>query len=164
MQRFKITIINLICSLLFTGITYSTIIERMDNNKLIKKADKIIIGEVQNIECEWDNDYNMIHTYVTINVLKWIKGEGNSTIQLLFPGGEVENKIINVDLTPSFELHQKAILFLEPEIKNTYRVLGWLQGKFTIIEKTNTILENNQNVDAFLNMIKSKLNANKTKG
>ena len=79
--------------LLFAQISFGTILEKMDTEKLTKKSHLIIIAKVTNIRCEWDEQWKLIFTYVTVSTDQYIKGNSlKNEIEIMFPGGIVGSK------------------------------------------------------------------------
>ncbi len=99
----------------------------------------------------------MIFTIVHIYPEKLIKGFlPDDSIKLLIPGGRYNERNIIVDGTPDFKLGEKVIVFLEPEIKKSFRVTGWFQGKFII--EDGKVKEKDITLDQFVSEILSYLN------
>ena len=144
----KIIILNIILFGLIFGdnLLFATILEKLDTKKLTEKSNFIIIGKIDEILYEFDEQMNMIFTIINISNEQIIKGDNKiKNIKLLLPGGMINGKQMHVDGIPEFKSGEKVLLFLEPEIKNSYRVTGWYQGKFTvegnIIKEKNILLE-----------------------
>jgi hypothetical protein len=128
----------------------------MSVDVLSRTATLIIVGNVQSINYEWDEEWGLIFTIVKVDVEKFVKGEHEylkNEIEIMFPGGELGGRKLSVDGTPNFSVGEKVIAFLEPEIKNRYRVAGWFQGKNRIIN--NIVTERNIELKKFIEIIKS---------
>ena len=102
---------------------------KMSLEELSSKADSIIVGQVTDMRSQWE-DRN-IFTYVTLSVEQYIKGAGDSQVTIKTLGGTVGNLGQRVSDTPSFHIDERAVLFLRDEF---FRVVGWRQGKFSIID------------------------------
>jgi hypothetical protein len=83
-----------------------------------------------------------IHTRVTFQVNRAIKGASSSTLVLSFPGGELNGVGLKVPGTPQFSPGERCILFSYSPDKNMVSpVLGFDQGALRIIH------DNESNVD-----------------
>ena len=150
------------CILFTAHHLFATILEKMDDIKLTKRAENIIIGTAKEKESKWDENQKMILTYIKVHVEQVIEGNLNkSELTLLIPGGSIDNKNWIVEGAPEFTVGEKSLLFIEPEIYNTYRVVGWYQGKFKITG--NTIESRNMKVSDFIQSIKEIWRENKKK-
>ncbi len=150
----KINFISIVLFLILVGnSSFATILEKMDTKKLTARSNLIVIGNVDKIICEYNEELKMIVTIVTIINENSIKGEKLTKVTLLLPGGTIGSKMMLVDGVAEFNVGEKVLLFLEPEIKNYSRVTGWKQGKFTI--QDNTLKENNIQLDQFVEEIQS---------
>ena len=89
-----------------------------------------------------------IFTYVTIDAQQYIKGSGNWTVVIRVPGGQVDGITQVVSDTPSFTLGEKTIVFLQ---QKDFPVVGWHQGKFTVVG--DTIAGLGAKVNDFIGMI-----------
>jgi hypothetical protein len=83
-----------------------------------------------------------IHTRVTFQVNRAIKGASSSTLVLSFPGGELNGVGLKVPGMPQFSPGERYILFsYSPDKKMVSPVLGFDQGALRVIR------DNESNVD-----------------
>lgn len=119
-------------------------------SRLSSDADTIVLGEVVSLESYWSMDRSTIVTIVMLDVQRVIKGELSSRQVLIqFPGGEIGDIGLKVSDQPGFDLHEKALVFLESITEKndpqnplliamsfwpSYTVVGAAQGKYSIDE------------------------------
>lgn len=109
------------------------LMEKLTLEELTARADSIMVGEVTDIACYEENKGN-IYTLITLSVGQTVKGESEEEVVIKVPGGEVgENRLI-VEDSPSFQLGERAVVFLKEGGDNKFSVVGGFQGKFGIDE------------------------------
>ena len=84
-----------------------------------------------------------------MDVERYIKGSGDSLIEIKVPGGTVGEITEEVSDTPLFTTGERALLFLKSEF---FQVVGWAQGKYTIRDDLVQGLE--IPVDRFIKLIR----------
>lgn len=99
--------------------------------KQIKESDGLVKGEVTAIE-------SIIHqgkiaTKVTLHADKWIGLDPDEYgfVDLYYPGGQVDDQVVEVGGSPQFDLGEDVILFVKLHKKN-YWVNNLGLGKFSI--------------------------------
>ena len=102
------------------------------------QSELIITGECVETRSVW-LDRTLV-TLATISVSEVIKGEEASSVTVVLPGGVDANRRIPVAMTyagaPQVAPEEKVFLFLTSEegVTNGYTVMGFAQGKFSIVE------------------------------
>ena len=129
-----------------------TLVERMNLKQLTDKAEKIVLGTVNDVNSRWETEAgrNLIFTYVTIGIETYVKGRGPDTITIKIPGGKVGNITQEVSDTPRFELNEKVLLFLQ---EGGLQIVGGHQGKFAIHD--SKVIGQNISVDEFIRQIRA---------
>ena len=94
------------------------------------KADSILVGKVTDVTYYQEGEGN-VYTRVTLSVEQTIKGETGGEVVIRVPGGEMDGLTMFVTDTPSFQLEERAVVFLDKG-EGTFTVAGGLWGKFTI--------------------------------
>ena len=122
------------------------LVEQLNLEELTAKADAILVGEVTDI-AYYEEGKGDIYTMVTLSVEQTIKGESEGEVTIKVPGGEVDGLQLWVEDVPSFQLGERAFVFLE-EADNALRVSGWYQGKFTV--ENTRVLERDQSLTSFM--------------
>ena len=126
------------------------LVEKLTLDELTAKAGSILIGEVTNIACYKEAEGN-IYTLVTFSVEQTIKGEIEDEVVIRTPGGELNGQTLWVEDVPTFQLRERAVVFLE-ESEGVFSVVGGFQGKFSIDE--NNVVGGNIPLSEFIDQIR----------
>jgi len=121
---------------------------KLSLRKLTNTADTIVLGEVENIQCEWSMDKSTILTIVTLRIHEILKGDFYGTqILIQHPGGKIGDIGLEVSDMPTFQTKERVLVFLKSIINITdtknsptvslnllpsFSVFGWAQGKYSI--------------------------------
>ena len=124
---------------------------KLSLQRLTVGSDAIILGEVENIQCQWSLDRQIILSVVTLQIYEILKGNlSSSKIFIQYPGGTVGEISLKVTDMPSFFKKEKALVFLKSvtdmtDMKNSplvtlnilpaFKVFGNAQGKYFIDAK-----------------------------
>jgi hypothetical protein len=130
----------------------SGLVVQLTLEQLAAKADSILVGKVTNITCYQEGKGN-IYTLVTLSVEQTIKGEPVGEVVIRVPGGKVGELEMMVTDTPSFQLGERAVVFLDKG-DGTFTVVGGFQGKFTV---DNNNMVGNKPLTEFIDQIKDVL-------
>ena len=160
-SAFLLGLVALLAASLFTGCGQPTppsqsgggLVEKLTLDELTAKADAILVGEVTDIASYQEGEGN-IYTLITFSVEQTIKGESEGEVSIRIPGGEVNGQTLWVEDTPSFQLGERAVLFLE-EGEGIFSVVGGFQGKFAI--DNNDMVSGNVSLTEFIDQIKGIL-------
>ncbi len=138
-----------------SGIT-GGLVEKLELEDLALGADCILVGTVENVRSEWDNDRTLIYTLIEFSIENTVKGCLNQAeVTIRVPGGQVGDESLEVSTAPTFEAGEKALVFLEMEDKGSLRVLGGFQGKVTV--QNGTVLDPATSLRDFVEDIQSIL-------
>jgi hypothetical protein len=117
---------------------WATTAVEMSTQDMAQEASLIVSGHVTNVESRWvDRD---LVTVTTIAVSEVLKGQAGSEITVVVPGGVDTNRrfpiAVSVPAAPQFQNNENTVLFLvnEDELPNTYAIVGFAQGKFTLVD------------------------------
>ena len=122
------------------------LVEQLTLDELAAKADSILVGEVTGITCYQEGEGN-IYTLVTLSVEQAIKGATQGDVVVKLSGGEVDGLGLWVEDVPSFQLGERAVVFLE-DMEDAFGLCGWYQGKFTV--ENDWVLERDQSLTNFM--------------
>jgi len=117
-----------------------------------REASSIVVAEVTHTQSQWEG--GSIYTYVTVSIEQYIKGAGDKQITIKVPGGRVGNVAQFVSDTPNFQVGERAILFLKDQF---FRVVGWRQGKYAIVNRRVVSDEGVEDETDFVNRVRSIL-------
>jgi hypothetical protein len=102
--------------------------------KLSENSDLIVEGKVVQKKSKWNDNKTRIYTDVTLQVDEYLKGnQGNKTIVVTTPGGEVGEVGELYTHMPKFENDENVLVFVKEDKKNkNYKVLNGEDGKMTL--------------------------------
>jgi len=104
---------------------------------LTRASQTVIIGEVEDVKSQWNEDGSSIVTRATVLVSEAVKGKvRDSRVTVEYKGGEVGDVGMRVSDTPSLRKGENVILFLKPD-KETRAglirsIVGRAQGMYSI--------------------------------
>jgi hypothetical protein len=105
---------------------------------MTEQSDFIGIGRCVDTRSEWVG--RSLVTLAKVSITEVIKGEQQEAITVALPGGVDANRKFPVQMTypgaPTIMADEEVFLFLvsEDQIPEAYTVVGYSQGKFSIVE------------------------------
>ena len=124
-------------------------------DRLIEDSNLIIVGNVKEIKCEWEN--GNIWTYVTIECSQTLKGNNKlNEITIRSLGGNVGNISQIISGSPKFKVGEILLSFLKKDkhSEGIYYCIGGGLGKYRY-EDGNWIQNNSKQPESFISKIKS---------
>jgi hypothetical protein len=153
------------CSFIcFVGVSFvdATTIQKLSFDWLIREADVIVRGRVENLKSQQAVAGRSIATVVAVSVEKQFKGSPVSSITIEQPGGSMGDIAQGVPGSPQFSPDEDVFLFLKRKGRGTFEVIGGKQGKFTAkseADSNNWIVEDfarrTEALDSFLDRLTS---------
>ena len=119
----------------------ATTARRLSNGQLAQDAEVIVIGQVGESHSAWEG--RTLVTLVEITVAETLKGAPGRTLTVALPGGIDSNSRFPVAMTyagaPTMTPGEQVFLFLghDEDIASGHIVLGFSQGKFSIVRNTS---------------------------
>ena len=136
-QAARVALGLLVAALAVPALQATTAVERTETD-LIQEAEIIVVGRVAEVRSTWvDND---LVTLATVSVSETLKGAPESQVTVVLPGGIDLNRKIPIAMTfpaaPELMKQENVLLFLTAEgrVVGGYSVVGFSQGKFTVVE------------------------------
>ena len=121
--------------------------------QLAKRADRVVIGEVQELSSSWNEERTCINTTIKLAVEENIKGSDSTVaLDVLVPGGKVGKDTIMVSNAPIFSASERVLLFLKKN-GNTYTIIEGKQGKKPIL--ANMLAEEKVAVSSIVDRLKA---------
>jgi hypothetical protein len=120
---------------------FATTARKMSNRDLAEQSEVILIGRAVDARSAWEG--RTLVTVVTVTVSERLKGDAGGTISVALPGGIDANRRIPVGMTyagaPTIKPGEDVFLFLarDESISSVYVVMGFSQGKFSIVQEPN---------------------------
>jgi hypothetical protein len=136
LRRFPSSLVC-IAPMLFAAALQATTAVELTNLELTQQADTIVIGKCQSVRSAWEG--RTLVTLATISISETLKGGVTGSITVTLPGGIDTSRKFPVSMTfpgaPSMQPEEEVFLFLaaDPAISSGQTVLGFSQGKFSIL-------------------------------
>lgn len=107
----------------------------MTDQNLMDQSKVIILGDI--ISIEQDTNVSNPQTLYSVQITETLKGLlRQDTIIVVVPGGPTLNGMyLKIDGAPRFSLQEEVLLFLDPQIDNTYIITQFMLGSFFIREQ-----------------------------
>jgi hypothetical protein len=101
--------------------------------EILNAADSVVVGEAIDSRAEWvtTGSSRTIVTRVTFRVTDTLKGTDRLLLPLEFLGGTVDNIRQEVSGVPTFDIGDRAVLFVSGE-RAASPIVGHMQGRFPI--------------------------------
>lgn len=109
----------------------ATTLLKLDLATMTAKSEKIVQGKVSAMTFE--KVEGRIYTYITLSVHETLKGKHDKDVTFRIMGGRVGDLVTIVHGTPSFEMDEEVLVFLERPLEDKPLVVtGMVQGKFHV--------------------------------
>jgi hypothetical protein len=107
--------------------------------QLAQRAEVVAVGRVKNLSPEWNESRTAIRTRVIFAVDEVVKGQApGSTLTIYVPGGEVNGVGEVYSHMPTFKKEEQAVVFVEKDKDNHFRVSGGQDGKLAVVQDPTT--------------------------
>jgi hypothetical protein len=120
---------------------WATTARRLSNRELAENAEVIVVGRAGESRPSWEG--RTLVTLVTVTVTETLKGTAAGTITIALPGGVDMTRRIPIGMTfagaPTLKPGEDVFLFLghDDAVADAYVVMGFSQGKFSIVREPN---------------------------
>lgn len=117
---------------------WATTMMKQTDKDLIRQSGIILTGRCTNLETAWVG--RTLVTKATIAVDEVLKGDAVREVTVVLPGGVDVNRRIPVAVTypgaAEILVREQVLLFLTPDglVQDGYSVVGYSQGKLTLVE------------------------------
>jgi len=100
----------------------------------VEEAELIVQGKISRTWADWNENRDLIHTYVVVLMNDLLKGPGQPINQVTFRfvGGEVGEVGLAESDMPRLEVGEEVIVFLHKRKEKYYRLVGEYQGKYRV--------------------------------
>lgn len=114
-----------------------SVLER-DFSALVARAEQIVVGTVSRIAAGTDPNGGPL-TLVTFRDLTVLKGDVGATFTLEFSGGATPSGgLLNIPDMPTFEVGERAVLFVAGNGRDVCPLVGLWQGRFRVVHDDAT--------------------------
>lgn len=102
--------------------------------QLVGQAEFVVRAEVHDVRCEESlrNGHAVIHTYVTIEVLRSLKGQAPAVMELRVLGGTVGGRTLHVPGVPRFVPGERCLLFIENNGRQFCPLVAIMHGRYRV--------------------------------
>jgi hypothetical protein len=122
----------------FVPAGHATVLVPAEFREVVQGSSMIAYGRVIDVRPEWVDNRSRVETIVTLEVVTWLKGGSDQTIEFKVPGGELgryRNLIIGA---PVFNRGDEAVMFLKSDGTSMPIVFGLNQGVFRVRRDAST--------------------------
>jgi hypothetical protein len=122
----------------FMPAVHATVLVPAEFREVVQGSTMIAYGRVIDVRPEWVDDRSRVDTIVTLEVVTWLKGGTDQTIEFKVPGGEM-GRYRNVTIgAPVFNRGDEAVMFLKSDGTSIPIVFGLNQGVFRVRRDPST--------------------------
>jgi hypothetical protein len=122
----------------FAANAVASMVVGMDLPELSRHSDAIVHGKVVKSQARWTKSRRRIVTEIEIEIVESLKGtQSTRVVQIVQPGGEVDNIGQQVIGLASFEAGEEVVVFLQRTGPTGFAVAGMAQGKFKVERSTD---------------------------
>ena len=102
--------------------------------ELVNEAQLIVRAKVTSVHCAWVESPHgrVIKTYVTMEVLRRLKGEAPAELTLQFLGGEIDGQAMRVSGMPRFAVGQVEIVFVSGNGTRFCPLVAMMHGRYRV--------------------------------
>src|SRR4029077_6508713 len=128
----------------------TTAVERSEAD-MVQESALIVTGHCTHLQSQWAG--RTLVTLATVQVSEVLKGNAVSTVTVALPGGVDVNRRIPVAMSspaaPVILQQENVLLFLTPQelVAGSYSVVGFSQGKFSLVEDAQGKMLATQNLN-----------------
>jgi hypothetical protein len=114
----------------------------LSTQEMTAAADAIVVGRITTVESRWTDPRNLA-TFATVAVDQVLKGAAVPELTVVVPGGIDANRRVKIAMTfpgaPRLDQEERVLLFLaaDADVADAYAVVGYAQGKFSIVADAN---------------------------
>jgi hypothetical protein len=107
-------------------------LERLSLDDMTSRSTVIVRGKIAGSYAAFAGTAPVIYTHYALQVSEWYKGLGGNTIDLVVPGGVVNNVRQSFSGAPTFSAGDEYVFFLWTSKAGLTQVIGLTQGLFSL--------------------------------
>jgi hypothetical protein len=104
----------------------------MTFEQLVDEAAAVVYARVVDVRGQWTADRQSIDSMITLEPLRYLKGNLGETIALRLPGGEAGGMVQVIPGAPRLQQGELVVLFLKARGPAMLTTLGFSQGVFRV--------------------------------
>ena len=111
--------------------------------ELVSASQIIVRAKVKSVRCAWVDSPQgrVIKTYVTLDVLKRLKGESPVELTLQLLGGEINGEEMRIPGMPEFTVGKTQIIFVAGNGVRFCPVVAMMHGRYHLMQDATTARE-----------------------
>lgn len=128
----KYFVFSILAILVFNSFISALTLEKATVEELTQESTLIIHGTIDQVNCQWENrEQGNINTFITVNVLAYVKGINESKVVVKQMGGQIGEWGDVISGTPVLQEGDEVILFLVKN-KDSYEIHSIALGVFRV--------------------------------
>jgi hypothetical protein len=137
LSRRLIAMLAPVAALAISAPAFASLILALDLPTLVTRSDQISVVDVVSTKAGWNAEHDRIVTTIDVTVVDCWKGAAaqGSHVQIVQPGGTVDELTMRVEGMPHFQRGERALLFLRGKAEHA-SVVGMAQGKRPVSRQT----------------------------
>lgn len=133
--RFGLTIV---IALILLGRLEAITITPMTFEELVDEAVAVVYARVAEVRGQWTDDRRSIDSVITLEALRYLKGDLGPTVLMRLPGGEAGGMINVLPGAPVLRDGELVVLFLAARGPAIPTTLGLGQGVFRVVRDSRS--------------------------
>jgi hypothetical protein len=109
-------------------------LERLSLDDMISKSTVIVRAKVTGSYAGFASAAPVVYTHYSIQVSEWLKGLGGKSLDVVVPGGEINNVRQSFSGAPTFGTGDEYVFFLWTSKAGLTQVIGLTQGLFALAQ------------------------------
>lgn len=132
--------VSLIVILLFvlTTRTNAITVVPITFEELVEQSTAVVYARVADVNGRWTSDRRSIESVVTLEALRYLKGDLGSTLMMRLPGGEAGGMVNAIPGAPIVREGELVVLFLGARGPSLLSPIGLTQGIFRVMLDART--------------------------
>jgi hypothetical protein len=121
-------------STLFSVPLQCATLERLSLDDMTSKSTIIVRGKITGSSTAFSGTAPVIYTHYSIKVYEWLKGLGPKSLDVVVPGGVVNQVRQSFSGAPTFNSGDEYVFFLWTSQAGITQVIGLTQGLFSVAQ------------------------------
>ncbi len=130
--------VAMVLALAIGGRAQATTVLPMSFEELVHEAVAVVYARVADVRGQWTNDRRAIDSVITLEALRYLKGDLGATVHMRLPGGEAGGVLNVIPGAPVLRPGEVVVVFLTARGPAIATTLGLGQGIFRVIRDPQT--------------------------
>jgi hypothetical protein len=137
MQKTTLALVVLVGAL-WPAAASAVLVVPMTFEQLVEEAAAVVYARVRDVRGQWTVDRRSIDSVITLEPLRYIKGNLGESIALRLPGGEAGGRLQVIPGAPVLKAGELVVVFLKARGPAMLTTLGLGQGIFRVARDART--------------------------